>query len=82
MNSPGYISISTMAVLASPQPVEPQKGLRNIVFNDIKQSSLALLHYFVSDNMINAIQKITNTNFQKAFIVTNVSPSFTTYQPF
>ena len=40
----------------------------------MEQSSLTLLHYFVSDNMINTIQKITNTNFQKAFIVANVLP--------
>ena len=79
MNSPGYISISTIAVLASPRPVEPQKGPRNVVFDanlyiaeDTDQSSLALLHYFVPDNMINPIQKITETNFQKAFIVANV----------
>ena len=81
MNTLGYILISTVAVLASPWSVEPQKGPRNIVFDDnlyiaedMEQSSLALLHYFISDNMINAIQKITNTNFQKAFIVTNICP--------
>jgi len=82
MNSPGYISILTIAVLASPRPVEPQKGPRNVVFNanlyiaeDTEQSSLALLRYFVPDNMINAIQKITETNFQKAFIIANVCSS-------
>ena len=82
MNSPGYISISTIAVLASPRPVEPQKGPRNVVFDanlyiakDTEQSSLALLRYFVPDNMINAIQKITETNFQKAFIIANVCSS-------
>ena len=89
MNSPGYISISTIAVLASPWPVDPQKGSRNIVFDanlyiaeDMKQSALALLCYFIPDHMINATQKITNTNFQKAFIVTNVWPPLTAYWPF
>ena len=76
------MSISTVAVLASPRPVDPQKGPRNVVFDanlyiaeDTEQSSLALLHFFVPDDMINAIQKITETNFQKAFIVTNVRSS-------
>jgi hypothetical protein len=87
MNSPGYMSISTVAVLASPRPIDPQKGPRNVVFDanlyiaeDMQQSSLALLRYFVPDDMINAIQKITDTNFQKAFVVANVSSSesFTT----
>ena len=82
MNSPGYISILIIAVLASPQPVEQQKGPQNVVFNanlyiieDTKQSSLALLHYFIPNNMINAIQKISETNFQKAFIVANICSS-------
>jgi hypothetical protein len=82
MNSPGYMSISTVAVLASPRPVDPQKGPRNVVFDanlyiaeDTEQSSLALLRFFVPDDMINAIQKITETNFQKAFIVANVRSS-------
>ena len=73
----------TIAVLASPQLVEPQKGPRNVVFDanmyiaeDTEQSSLALLCYFVPDNMINTIQKITETNFQKAFIIANVCSSF------
>ena len=41
----------------------------------MEQSSLALLCYFVPDNMINATQKITKKNFQKAFIVANVHSS-------
>jgi hypothetical protein len=80
MNSPGYMSISTVAVLASPRPVDPQKGPRNVVFDanlyiaeDTQQSSLAILRYFVPDDMINAVQKITDTNFKKAFIVATVS---------
>lgn len=82
MNSPGYISISTVAVLASPRPVDPQKGTRNIVFDanlyiaeDMQQSSLSLLRFFVPDDMINAVQNITTTNFQKAYIVANVCVS-------
>jgi hypothetical protein len=79
MNSPGYISISTIAVLASPRPVDPQKGTRNIVFDanlyiaeDMQQSSLCLLRFFVPEDMIATIQDITTTNFQKAYIVANV----------
>ena len=45
------------------------------IAEDTEQLSLALLHFFVPDDMINAIQKITETNFQKAFIVANVRSS-------
>ena len=79
MNSPGYISILTIAVLADPQPVDPQNGCRNVVFDanlyiaeNMEQFSLALLRYFVPEDMINAMSKIT---FQKAFIVANVCSS-------
>jgi len=82
MNSPGYISISTIAVLASPQPVNPQIGPRTVVFDanlyiaeDTHESSLAILRYFIPDDMINAVQKITDTNFKKAFVVATVSLS-------
>ena len=86
MNTPGYMAISTIAVLASPQPVDAQKGPRNMVFDmnlyiaeDFEQSSLALLRYFVPDDMINNIQKITQKNFQKAFIVTNIISKMRVY---
>ena len=46
------------------------------IAEDTEQSSLALLHYFVPNNMINTIQKITKRNFQKAFIIANVCSSF------
>ncbi|KAF8966900.1 hypothetical protein BDZ97DRAFT_1917165 [Flammula alnicola] len=79
-SSPGYISLSAIAVLASPRPVDPQRGSRNVVFDanfyiteGSQTSSLALLRYFVPDDMMNAIPKMSEKAFQKAFVVANIS---------
>jgi hypothetical protein len=75
----GFISISAITLLASPRPVNPQKGMRNIVFDanffivdGSQTSSLGLLRYFAPDNTPNLIQKFSQDTFQKAFIVATV----------
>jgi len=79
MDSPGYISLSAITVLACPRPINPQKGNRNIVFDanffiieGSQKSTLALLRYFIPDTMVNLIQTFSEKPFQKAFINANV----------
>ena len=56
VNPAGSITISGLAVLQSPRPVDPQKGHRNVVFDAnfciVKGSetvTMALLRYFTSN---------------------------------
>ena len=79
MTSLGFISLSAITLLASPRPLDPQKGTRNIIFDanlfivDGSQTScLALLRYFTPDNTTNLMEKFSVTPFQKAYIVANV----------
>jgi hypothetical protein len=79
MSSPGFISLSAITVLASPRPIDPQKGIRNIVFDanffivdGSQTSTLGLLRYFVPEDMLSVIQTFSESNFQKAFINANV----------
>jgi hypothetical protein len=79
MTSPGFISLSAITVLASPRPIDPQKGIRNIVFDanffivdGSHTSTLGLLRYFVPENMVSIIQSFSEFNFHKAFINANV----------
>ena len=79
MSTTGYTSLSAIVVLACPRPVEPQKGTRNVVFDGNfyihergRMSSLALLRYFIPDDMIHITQKFSEKAFQTAFIVANV----------
>jgi hypothetical protein len=83
MSTLGFISISAVTVLASPRPIDPQRGTRNVVFDanfyiidGSHTSSLGLLRYFVPDNAPNVMQKFTTERFQKAFIIANVRNSF------
>jgi hypothetical protein len=77
--STGFILLSAITLLASPRPVNPQKGTRNIVFDanlyivdGSETSCLALLRYFVPDNASHVSDRFANNAFQKAFIVANV----------
>jgi hypothetical protein len=77
--SSGFISLSAITFLASPRPVDPQRGTRNIVFDSnlfivdgSETSCLALLRYFIPDDASNVLERFTNNAFQKAFIVANV----------
>ncbi|KAF8805152.1 hypothetical protein BYT27DRAFT_7104584 [Phlegmacium glaucopus] len=79
MNSPGHVSLSAIAILTSPRPIDPQKGTRNIAFDanfyiieGSQTSSLALLRYFTPEDMISSIQAFSEKPFQKAFIIANV----------
>ena len=79
MSSLGFISISAITLLASPRPVDPQRGTRNIIFDanfyivdGSQTSSLGLLRYFAPDNTPNVMQKFSQDTFQKAFIIANV----------
>jgi len=93
MNSPGYISISAVAILASPRPIEPQKGNRNILFDanlfiadGTQSSTMGLLRYFVPDDLRNDLQTFFDESFQKAFVVANVCSlsqlTFKSFPPF
>jgi len=82
MTSSGYVSISAITLLASPRPLDPQRGTRNIIFDanlfivdGSQTSSLALLRYFTPANTSNPIQKFSSDTFQKAFIIANVNHS-------
>ena len=53
VNSPGSVTIAGVAVLQSPQPIDPQKGPQNIVFDvniciveGSQTITMALLRYF------------------------------------
>ena len=79
MNSTGLISIAGITVLESSRAVDPQKGLRHVVFDAnfcIIQGSetvtMSLLQYFASTKMTTQIQKMANKPFHKAFIIANV----------
>ena len=79
MTSPGSITISGVVVLQSPRAIDPQKGLRNMVFDanfciveGSQTATMALLRYFASNEMAIDIQKMADKPFQKAFIVANV----------
>jgi len=79
MSSPGYVSIAAITVLECPQPVEPQKGYRNVGFDanfyiteGSQTATVGFLCYFASEDMVKEIQKIPEKSFQKAFVVANV----------
>lgn len=79
MNAHGFISLSAITVLASPRPVDPQRGTRNIVFDanffvvdGSQTSSLGLMRYFAPENATTLIQRFSDNPFQKAFIIANV----------
>ena len=83
MSSLGYISISAIVVLAFPRPIDPEKGLRNVVFDvnfyitqGSQTLSMALLRYFAADDMLSTVQEIGRKDFQKALIVANVCSHF------
>jgi hypothetical protein len=83
MSSPGHISITAPAILECPRPVDPQKGNRHLVFDgtfyidqDTGSSTVGLLRYFASDEMAANLFKITEKEFQKAFVVANVCVRF------
>ena len=77
--SPGSVTISGVAVLQSPRPVDPHKGPRNIIFDvnlciveGSQTVTMALLRYFIPPKMSNEIQHMQEKPFQKAFIIANV----------
>ena len=79
MTSPGSITISGVAILQSPRPVDPERGPRNVVFDanfciveGSQTVTMALLRYFSPKEMMDVIQNIASKTFQKAFIVANV----------
>ena len=79
MNALGFVSLSAITVLASPRPVDLQKGTRNIVFDahffiiDGSQTScLSLMRYFIPDSATTLLQRFSDNPFQKAFVVANV----------
>jgi hypothetical protein len=79
MNALGFISLSAITVLASPRPVDPQRGTRNIVLDanlfvvdGSLTSSLGLFRYFIPEQATGILQKFKDNSFQKAFIVANV----------
>jgi hypothetical protein len=83
MSSPGHISITALAVLECPRAVDPQKGNRHVVFDatfninqDTGDATVGLLRYFASDEMAVRVFKIREKEYQKAFVVANVSVFF------
>ena len=81
--SPGSIIISGVAVLQCPQAVDPQKGPRNVIFDTnffvvdgSQMVTMALLHYFASNEMASQIQTMADKPFQKAFVVASAHPLF------
>ena len=79
VNSPGSVTISGVVILQSPQPIDPQKGPRNIVFDAnfciVKGSqtvTMALLWNFAPTERMTDIQNIAQKSFQKAFVIANV----------
>jgi hypothetical protein len=82
MNALGFISLSAITVLASPRPIDPIRGTRNIVFDanlfivdGSVTSCLCLLRYFIPDRATDILQRFSEERFQKAFIVANVRDS-------
>jgi hypothetical protein len=79
VTSPGSVTISGVAVLQYPRPIDPQKGPRNVVFDanfciveGSQTATMALLRYFASNEMASEIQNMSEKPFQKAFVVANV----------
>ena len=79
MNGAGSATISGLAVLESPQCVDPQKGPRNVVFDanfciveGSETVTMGLLQYFTLNKMANEIQTMADKPYQKAFIIANV----------
>ena len=79
ITSTGSVTISGVAVLQSPRPIDPQKGARNVVFDanfyiieGSQTATMALLRYFASKEMANDIENMSEKPFQKAFIVASV----------
>ena len=79
MTSAGSICIAGVVVLESPRAVDPQKGIRHVVFDanfcivqETETVTLSLLQYFASMEMATQIQKMADKPFQKAFVVANV----------
>lgn len=74
----GSIVITTIAMLASPQSVDPSKGPRNKIFhanlnvNDGRESStLGLLRYFVPEDLLPMVEGIHD--FRQAFIIATLT---------
>ena len=64
VTSTGSVTISGVAVLQSPRPIDPQKGARNVVFDanffiieGSQTATMALLRYFASKEMWRMISK-------------------------
>ena len=79
VNSLGSVTIAGVVVLESPQPINPQKGPRNVVFDvnlciveGSQTVTMALLRCFAPSEMTNEIQAMADKDFQKAFVVTNI----------
>ena len=79
MSSADSICIAGVVILESPRAVDPQKGIRHVVFNtnfcivqETETVTLSLLQYFASMEMATEIQKMAAKPFQKAFVVANV----------
>ena len=77
--APGYVSISAIAVLESPQPINPEKGLRNIaldanfyVIEGSQTACIGLVRHFASETMAVDLRKIIEKGFQKALVIANV----------
>ena len=74
---PGSIIITTIAMLTSPQSVDPSKGPRNKVFhaslnvNDGRETStLGLLRYFVPEELMPTVEAMQD--FTQAFVIATI----------
>ena len=86
INPTGSITISGLAILQSPQAIDPQKGPRNVVFDanfyiveGSETGTMGLLQSFASNEMTAQIQKMADKPYQKAFIIAHVDPFLLRY---
>ena len=67
-------------MLTFSRSIEPSKGPQNKVFNvnlnlpdGQETSTLTLIHYFIPDNLMNAVESMHDFNFKQALIVATIS---------